>query len=38
MSSRIYKLKELVESFSVRAKDVGGSENLQFLGVSNEKV
>ncbi|GAT64025.1 restriction endonuclease subunit S [Paludibacter jiangxiensis] len=37
MSSRIYKLKELVESFSVRAKDLGGSENLPFLGVSNEK-
>lgn len=31
-----YKLADLVENFSVRAKNVGGSEGLEFLGVSNE--
>lgn len=36
MSWRQRKLGELVEHFSVRAKDYGGSEGLEFLGVSNE--
>ena len=31
-----YKLKDLVDSFSVRARDYGGSKGLEFLGVSNE--
>ena len=31
-----FKLADLVENFSVRAKNVGGSEGLEFLGVSNE--
>ena len=31
-----YILADLVENFSVRAKNVGGSEGLEFLGVSNE--
>lgn len=31
-----YKLKDLVKNFSVLAKNVGGSEGLEFLGVSNE--
>ena len=36
MSWRQRKLGELIEHFSVRAKDHGGSEGLEFLGVSNE--
>lgn len=36
MSWRTVKLVELVENFSVRAKDVGGAEGLDFYGVSNE--
>ncbi len=36
MSWRTVKLGELVENFSVRAKDVGGAEGLDFYGVSNE--
>ena len=36
MSWRKVKLGELVENFSVRAKDVGGAEGLDFYGVSNE--
>jgi type I restriction enzyme S subunit len=36
MSWRTIKLGELVENFSVRAKDVGGAEGLDFYGVSNE--
>ena len=36
MSWRTVKLAELVENFSVRAKDVGGAEGLDFYGVSNE--
>lgn len=30
------KLRELVENFSIRAKDYGGADNLEFFGVSNE--
>ena len=37
MSWRIVKLGDLVENFSVRAKDYGGSEGLDFCGVSNEE-
>jgi type I restriction enzyme S subunit len=37
MSWRTVKLGELVENFSVRAKDVGGAEGLDFYGVSNEE-
>lgn len=37
MSWRIVKLGDLVENFSVRAKDYGGSEGLDFFGVSNEE-
>jgi type I restriction enzyme S subunit len=37
MSWRTVKLGELVENFSVRAKDVGGAEGLEFYGVSNEE-
>ena len=37
MSWRTVKLAELVENFSVRAKDVGGAEGLDFYGVSNEE-
>jgi type I restriction enzyme, S subunit len=33
---RKIKLGEVVEDFSVQAKDSGGSEDLLFLGVSNE--
>ena len=33
---RQVKLGELVDNFSVRAKDVGGSDGLDFFGVSNE--
>lgn len=36
MSWRKVKLGELVETFSVRAKDVGGADGLEFFGVSNE--
>lgn len=36
MSWKQRKLGELIEHFSVRAKDYGGSEGLEFLGVSNE--
>jgi len=36
MSWRKVKLGELVDYFSVRAKDVGGAEGLDFFGVSNE--
>jgi len=36
MSWRTVRLGELVENFSVRAKDVGGAEGLDFYGVSNE--
>lgn len=31
-----YKLKDLVDNFSVRARDYGGSDGLEFLGVSND--
>ena len=37
MSWRKIKLGELVDNFSVRAKDVGGSDGLDFFGVSNEE-
>lgn len=37
MSWRIVKLGDLVENFSVRAKDYGGSDGLDFCGVSNEE-
>lgn len=37
MSWRTVRLGELVENFSVRAKDVGGAEGLDFYGVSNEE-
>lgn len=36
MSFKKYKLKDLVDNFSVRARDYGGSDGLEFLGVSNE--
>jgi type I restriction enzyme S subunit len=36
MSFKKYKLKDLIDNFSVRARDYGGSEGLEFLGVSNE--
>jgi type I restriction enzyme S subunit len=36
MSWEKYKLKDLVDNFSIRARDYGGSEGLQFLGVSND--
>jgi type I restriction enzyme S subunit len=36
MNFKVYKLKELVENFSVRARDYGGSDGLEFLGVSND--
>jgi type I restriction enzyme, S subunit len=36
MSRKKVKLGELVDNFSVRAKDVGGAEGLEFFGVSNE--
>jgi len=36
MSWRKVKLGELVDNFSVRAKDVGGADGLEFFGVSNE--
>lgn len=36
MSWRVVRLFELVDNFSVRAKDVGGAEGLDFYGVSNE--
>lgn len=37
MSWRKIKLGELVDNYSVRAKDVGGSDGLAFFGVSNEE-
>jgi type I restriction enzyme S subunit len=37
MSWRIVRLGDLIENFSVRAKDYGGSEGLEFCGVSNEE-
>ena len=37
MSWRQVKLGELVDNFSVRAKDVGGADGLDFYGVSNEE-
>jgi type I restriction enzyme S subunit len=37
MSWKKVKLGELVTNFSVRAKDVGGAEGLDFYGVSNEE-
>ena len=36
MEFKKYFLKDLVENFSVKAKDYGGASNLEFLGVSNE--
>lgn len=36
MSWRKRTLGELVDNFSVRAKDYGGADNLEFFGVSNE--
>lgn len=36
MSYKKYKLKDLIDNFSVRARDYGGSEGLEFLGVSND--
>lgn len=36
MNWKTIKLGALVENFSVRAKDVGGAEGLDFYGVSNE--
>jgi type I restriction enzyme S subunit len=36
MSYKKYKLKDLVDNFSVRARDYGGSDGLEFLGVSND--
>lgn len=37
MSWRKVKLGELIDNFSVRAKDVGGAAGLDFLGVSNDE-
>ena len=37
MSWRQVKLGELVDNFSVRAKDVGGADGLDFYGVSNDE-
>lgn len=36
MNYKKYKLKDLVDNFSVRARDYGGSDGLEFLGVSND--
>lgn len=36
MKWKKYKLKDLVDNFSIRARDYGGSEGLEFLGVSND--
>lgn len=36
MKFKKYKLKDLVDNFSVRARDYGGSDGLEFLGVSND--
>lgn len=36
MSWKVRALEDLVENFSVRAKDYGGADGLDFLGVSNE--
>jgi type I restriction enzyme, S subunit len=37
MSWRTVRLGELVDNFSVRAKDVGGADGLDFYGVSNDE-
>ncbi|MBM3419208.1 MAG: hypothetical protein FJX92_05520 [Bacteroidetes bacterium] len=37
MSWRTVRLGDLVDNFSVRAKDVGGADGLDFYGVSNEE-
>lgn len=37
MSWRTVRLGELVDNFSVRAKDIGGADGLDFFGVSNEE-
>jgi type I restriction enzyme S subunit len=37
MSWRTVRLAELVDNFSVRAKDIGGADRLDFYGVSNEE-
>lgn len=37
MSWKTFKLGDLVNNFSVRAKDVGGADGLDFFGVSNEE-
>ncbi|MBP9209040.1 MAG: restriction endonuclease subunit S [Saprospiraceae bacterium] len=37
MSWRTVRLVELVDNFSVRAKDVGGADGLDFFGVSNDE-
>jgi len=37
MSWRTVRLGELVDNFSVRAKDIGGADGLDFYGVSNEE-
>lgn len=37
MSWRTVRLEELVDNFSVRAKDVGGADGLDFFGVSNDE-
>lgn len=36
MEFKKYNLGDLIENFSVRARDYGGSEGLEFLGVSND--
>ena len=36
MNFKKYKLKDLIDNFSVRARDYGGSDGLEFLGVSND--
>lgn len=36
MNFKKYKLIDLVDNFSVRARDYGGSDGLEFLGVSND--
>lgn len=36
MSWRKVKIGELIDHFSIRAKDVGGADDLDFFGVSNE--
>jgi len=37
MSWRTVRLGEILDNFSVRAKDVGGADGLDFYGVSNEE-